>query len=281
VTSLAAEHLRAKFGQIVLFLLLSLGAVVILLPVTWGMLSSFKDTGDVRRIPMQWVPSSVHPQNYLRPLRELPFPRYFLNSLIVALGTSLSQVVLCSMAGFGLAKYRFPGRDIIFVAILSTLMIPLVAIVVPLYIFTRQLGWLNTYQGLIVPFAVSAFGVFLMRQYILGIPDDYVDAARIDGATELQIFRQVVLPLASPAVGTLGLLSFVYAWNDFLWPLITVSRTQYRTLMLGIAVFQTEYSTNYAELLAMATLSSAPLVIIFIFMQRRFIESVTLSGLKG
>jgi multiple sugar transport system permease protein len=276
-----AAHKAGWSIRALVFGVLTAGAVLVLVPLSWGVLSSFKPSSEVLRIPMEWIPRRIILENYVRPLRELPFPRYFFNSLVVAGATTVLQVSICTMAGYGLAKFRFWGRDFVFLVILSTSMIPLVVILVPLYILVRHLGWLNSYLGLIVPFAVSAFGIFLMRQYIVGIPDDYIDAARIDGAGELAIFLRVVFPLASPAAGALALLSFVHAWNDFLWPLVAVSRTEYRTLMLGIAMFQSEYMTSYAELLAMATLSALPLVLVFIATQRRFIESVTLSGLKG
>jgi multiple sugar transport system permease protein len=214
-------------------------------------------------------------------MKIAPFGRYFFNSLIVGVCTTLLNVFFAALTGYGFAKYNFWGKNFLFISILSTLMIPFQAIMVPLFIIVRDFGWLNTYQGLIIPWAISAFGVFLMRQFILSIPNELMDAARIDGDSEFGIFWHVILPLSKTPLVTLAIFTFLDSWNNLLWPLIIITKTDMRTVSLGLTEFQTLHGTAYNLLMAGSTIATIPILLLFIFLQRYFIRGVVLSGLKG
>ena len=261
--------------------LLFCGGLLMVLPIFIMVSSSLKEASDIFKIPIQWIPNPFRPENYPEAMRVAPFGRYFFNSLYVGLWTVVLNVFLSTLAGYGFAKYNFWGRNIMFLAILSTLMIPFQVIMVPLYIIVRNLGWLNSYTGLIVPWAVSAFGVFMMRQFILSIPGELMDAARIDGASELGIFWHVILPLCKTPMVTLAIFTFLDSWNNLLWPLIVITKVEMRTVALGLMEFQTLHGTAYHLLMAGATVATIPILLLFMFLQRYFIQGVVLSGLKG
>jgi multiple sugar transport system permease protein len=257
------------------------GAVLFLMPVLYMVISSFKDPSKIFIVPMQWIPNPFKPENYVQAMKLAPFSRYFFNSTVISLATMLLNVFFSTLAGYGFAKYQFRGRNFMFIAILSTMMIPFQAIMVPLYIIVRNFGWLNTYTGLVIPWAISAFGVFLMRQFILSIPNELLDAARIDGASEIGIFWHVIIPLCKTPMVTLAIFTFLDQWNNLIWPLIIISRTNMRTVSLGLTEFQTLHGTAYQLLMAGATVATIPVLVLFIFLQRYFIRGVVLSGLKG
>lgn len=265
----------------VIILAVILGGFVFFLPIFYMLSSSFKQTNDIFKTPFQWIPSPFVPGNYSDAMKIAPFGRYFLNSLIVGVCTTVLNVFFAALTGFGFAKYSFRGKNFLFIAILSTLMIPFQAIMVPLFIIVRNFGWLNTYQGLIIPWAISAFGVFLMRQFILSIPNELLDAARIDGDSEFGIFLHVILPLSKTPLVTLAIFTFLDSWNNLLWPLIIITKPDMRTVSLGLTEFQTLHGTAYNLLMAGSTIATIPILILFIFLQRYFIRGVVLSGLKG
>jgi multiple sugar transport system permease protein len=223
------------------------------------------------------APHSVHWNNYPDAFTAAPFGRYFLNSMVVAVAVTASTVLFSAMAGYGFSKFRFVGRDLLFGLILSTLMIPFPVIMIPLFVLVRTLGWLDSYAGLIVPSALSAFAVFMMPQFIQALPNEIFDAARIDGAGEFRIFLTIVLPLVRPALSTLAALTFVGSWNNFLWPLVVIQSDDMQTIPLGLTRFSTLYSTNYVQLLAMAVIASAPVLLVFIVGQRHIIQSLLMS----
>jgi len=251
-----------------------------LVPVAWMLSSSIKSQGEVFQLPIQWLPSRPAWLTYVQALGRYDFGRYIGNSLFVSAAITAMSVVLSSLAGYGLAKYRFPGRNLLFLLVLATMMLPLEVILVPMFLITKQLKWLNTYQGLIVPMAVEAFGIFLMRQYILGIPDTLIEAARIDGASEIAIFYRVILPLCKPVLATLAIFSFRESWDLFMWPLIILTKDDLKTLPLGIALFESAYQTAYNELMAVAAVSLIPVTLLFFLFQRAFIQGIALTGLK-
>lgn len=267
--------------KILAYLVAALGAIVFFLPVLYMLSSSLKQSNDIFKIPFQWIPSPLILENYTDAMKIAPFGRYFLNSLIVGVCTTLLNVFFAALTGYGFAKYNFWGKNFMFIAILSTLMIPFQAIMVPLFIIVRGFGWLNTYQGLIIPWAISAFGVFLMRQFILSIPNELLDAARIDGDSELGIFWHIILPLSRTPMVTLAIFTFLDSWNNLLWPLIIITKPEMRTVSLGLTEFQTLHGTAYNLLMAGSTIATIPILILFIFLQRYFIRGVVLSGLKG
>jgi ABC-type glycerol-3-phosphate transport system permease component len=272
-----ADHLR----RIATYFVLGVGALLIVFPLAWAFSSSLKPNLDVFRIPMEWIPREIHPENYVLPFKDHAFGTYFLNSLFAAGSVMVLSMVMSSLAGFSLAKYTYFGRDAAFLAILSTLMLPVQVILVPLYLVVRDLGWLDSYQGLIIPQAVTAFGIFLMRQHIVTIPDDYLDAARMDGASELGILWWVIVPMSKPALAAVAIFSFLGNWDSLLWPLVVVSKESLRTLPLGISLFFSEYASTYNQALAVSLVVMLPVLVIFVVMQKQFIEGLARSGLRS
>jgi multiple sugar transport system permease protein len=267
--------------QLVSQALLVLAAAVALIPVIWMVLSSLKSNDVIFAIPVQWLPTSLNWNNYPDAFSAAPFGRYFLNSTVIAAAVTASTVFFGAMAGYGFSKFQFYGRNLLFVLILCTFMIPFPVIMIPLFVLVRNFGWVNTYPGLIIPGALTGFAVFMMRQFIQAMPNELFDAARIDGAGEFRIFLTIVLPLARPALATLGILTFMDSWNNLLWPLLVIESDDMNTIPLGLTKFSTLYSTNYVQMLAMAVIASLPVLIIFILGQRQIINSLMLSGLKG
>jgi multiple sugar transport system permease protein len=263
------------------YLAISLGALVMILPLIWMITTSVKDEQAVFSFPIQWIPTPLHPDNYARAYNFVPWAQYYLNSIFVALSHVVLALTFCSLAGFGFAKYQFPGRTVCFVVVLSTLMIPFQVIMVPLFIVTKQLGWLNTYAGLIIPGAVGAFGIFLMRQFLATLPDELFAAARIDGASELRLFWGIAMPLSRPALAALAIFTFTGSWDSLLWPLIVTTKVSLRTLPLGLALFNSEYGNDYTGLMAATTAATVPVVLLFALLQKQFVQGIVMTGLKG
>jgi multiple sugar transport system permease protein len=267
---------------------LGLLAALWLLPIVWIVVTSVKPTADIVKLPPEWVPWPVTATHYAEVLlsssRTARIGRAFANSLVIALGTVALVVVTSAMAAYPLARLRFPGRNLVFTVIVGSLMIPNAVVLVPQYVLVQQLGWLSTYQGLIVPEAATtfAFGVFLLRQFFLIMPGELEDAARIDGASTWQVFTRVVLPLSQPVLAALAIFTFRSAWNDFLWPLIAVNKPDMFPLPVALALLRSAYSSeSYGPIMAGAALSALPLLIVFIVANRRIVEGVRLSGMKG
>ncbi len=275
-----APLLRLDGTKIATYGVLMVCAAIIIFPLLWSFLSALKPKEQVFRIPLEIFPTEWQWQNFILPFQQRPFGTYFLNSIFAAAVTILITMVVASLAGYSLAKFRYPGRGIAFLAILSTLMLPVQVILVPLYLVVRDLGWLDTYQGLIIPQAVNAFSIFLMRQHFLTLPDDYIEAARLDGASELGILWRVILPMSRPALAAVAIFSFLGSWDSYIWPLVAVTKENMRTLPLGLAGFFGEYSSEYNLALAAAFVMMLPVLIVFIIMQRYFVEGLTRSGLK-
>jgi len=268
-------------GQVAAYLVVLLGAAVVAVPIYWMFTSALKTSPEILAIPIRWLPSQARFNNFADAWNSAPFYHYLFNSLFVALAVTASTLLFASLAGHALAKFSFPGRDVCFAFVLSTMMIPFTVIIIPLFVLVRDLGWMNSYYALIVPAGVSAFGIFLMRQFIMTLPDELLDAARIDGASEPAIFRVIVLPLTKPALATLALLTFMNNWDSFLWPLVVTTGNTYRTLPVGLAAFQTQYVTHYEWIMAVATLVTLPVFALFLGLQRYFVQGIVMSGLKG
>ncbi len=270
---------RQSTNLVRLAVLLALAAVT-LFPLAWIVTGSLKPLEQVFAIPVQWVPDPIQPQNYPDAIQATDFSRPLLNSVIVTSSQVAINLVLCSLAGFGFAKYRFRGREQLFLGVLAMTLLPLQVIMIPLFLIVKGLGWVNTYQGLILPTAASAFGVFFMRQYISTIPSDYVDAARVDGASELTIFRKVVIPQCIPALVTLGVMVGLSSWDEFLWPLIVVGGRELATAPLAMAQLRSLYQTPFHFILAVAVVMVIPPLLAFLFAQRQIIQSVSQTGIK-
>ncbi len=287
---MAAErttHLRLTPSDALLALLkyalLALGAGLMVLPFVWMIIASLMAPHEIMARPLVWLPERPRFENYVALSRAISLGRMYLNSLIVASLTTLGILLSSSLAGYGFAKFRFPGRDVLFVLVLATMMIPFFVVLVPVFYIVRQLGWVDSYAGLIVPNIVTAFGIFLMRQFMLGLPDELLDAARIDGAGELRIYWGIVLPLAGPALGALAILAFVYQWNSFLWPLVVIRSPDLATIPLGLNSLRVYASSPQVINLQMAgaTLAVLPVIAVFALLQRYFVQGIALSGLKG
>lgn len=232
-------------------------------------------------IPPTFIPEQPHWGNYVRIFEVLPFARFFMNSLVVALAVTGLQLVTCSMAAYAFARLRFKGRDTLFLGYLGTLMIPAQVVLIPNFIVLRQLGWIDTYQALILPAAFSAFGTFLLRQYFLTIPRELEDAAVVDGANHWQIYLRVIMPLSGPALSALAIFAFLSNWNSFLYPLIVTTRVNMSTLTVGLNTLQGQYNTAWTLLMAGSVIALVPILLVFIFAQRYFIAGITMTGLGG
>lgn len=267
--------------DLMVYLVLALCAVIVAAPFAYAISTSLKANSEVFEIPMRWIPPTLHWDNYTRPFQTTQLARQFLNSVVVGFAVTFLNVITCTLAGYSFARFRYWGRDALFLAVLATLMVPIQVILVPLFALVQGLGWLNSYPGLIIPSATSAFGVFLMRQYFLTVPRELLEAARIDGASELRIFVQIAVPLVTPAISALIIFIFMNNWNSFLWPLLVTNKEEMMTLPLGIANFQSVYSTNFPQLMAVSLAATAPVLAVFAVLQRQFIQGMALTGLKG
>lgn len=264
-----------------LYLILTIGFIAVIAPFVWMVLGSFKGEGELRQVPPTWWPQSPTLDNYRDLFDKQNFPRYILNSTVVAVVVTAGNLVFCSMLGYALAKLNFGGKRVVFGLVMGTLMVPGMVTFVPLFVLVANLGMVDSYPGLILPFLVTPFGVFLMRQFIVTLPDDLLDAGRVDGASELRIFRQIILPLCGPALATLGILTFLGSWNSFLWPLVVAQTQTHYTLPVALALFSTgQNQVNYGLLLAGATVVVAPILVVFLIFQRRFIEGIATTGIK-
>ena len=269
-----------RWGGWTITLLTILGIGVMLLPYFWMVSSSLKTGTEVFELPIRWLPREIQWVNFPAALSRGSFVTYFANSGIVAVAVTLSNILFCSLAGYGLAKFRFPLRELCFRFILSTLMLPIEIVLVPTFLVVQQLGMVNTLGGLILPLAVDAFGIFLMRQYIKDLPDSLIEAARLDGCSEFGIFWRIILPNCKPALGALALLAFRDNWDQFLWPYIVASSDALKTFPLGLAQMEGIDSAAYHEIMAIAVIGMVPMAILFLFFQRAFVRGIALSGLK-
>jgi len=259
--------------------LLLVGAFVSALPFLWMITTSLKPESTLYQAPLL-VPTHFQWENYLKAWHAAPFPRFFLNSLVMTAGIVMGQTLFSAMAGYAFARLRFPGRDLLLLLVLGTMMIPFPVTLIPSFLVVNALGWVDTYNALIIPRAVSAFAIFLFRQFFLSLPKELEEAALIDGASRLGIFFRIVLPLSTPVLAASAVFSFLFAWNDFLWPLIVTNSTEMRTVQLGLAVFQGQYGIFWTLLTAAATIVTFPAILAFLAAQRQFIAGITSTGLK-
>jgi multiple sugar transport system permease protein len=277
------SHRQQPLASAIKYAVLVLGAVLMLLPFEWMVVASLMAPNEIMARPLVWLPAVLQFHNYARLAEAIPLGRMYLNSLIVTTAITLGILVSSSLAGYGFAKFQFPGRDILFLMVLATIMIPFFVYLIPVFYVVSQLGWVDTYQGLIVPNIVTAFGIFLMRQYMLSLPDELLDASRIDGASEFAIYWRIVLPLVGPALGALAILAFVYQWNAFLWPLVIIRSGDLATIPIGLNSLRVYASQPEVINLQMAgaTVAIIPVLAVFAIFQRWFVQGIALTGLKG
>lgn len=272
---------KVRPGRVVSYVALIVLSIAFLIPFAWLVLSSFKESDEIFLFPPKWIPTKFHWSNYIQATTVIPFLRYTLNTLLVAGLVALGNVLSSAFIAYGFARFRFPGKNILFIVMLATTMIPYQVLMVPQYILFRDLGWLNSYLPLIVPaFFGSAFYIFLLRQFMMGIPYDLDEAALIDGANAFQRFRYIVLPLTRPALTAVAILSFQGAWNDFLAPLIYLDDHNLFTLQLGLNLFKGSFRTDWNLLMAASVLTMLPMLLLFFLAQRYFIEGITFTGSK-
>lgn len=272
---------RPRIGTVVLHVVMYAAALLTVAPFIWMVLTSFKTIGDIYTYPPKWWPTEFTLTNYISAFSAAPFGRYYTNSLFVALAVTFGQLVTCSLAAYAFARMQFRGRDILFYLFLGTMMVPAQVTMIPSFMILHQLGWIDTYAALIVPGLASAFGTFLLRQFFLTIPKELEEAAYIDGCSRLRVLWQIIIPLSLPAFATLAIFTFMGVFNDFLWALIVVDSQEMYTVQLGLAIFRDRYSTEWGSLMAGSVVASLPILIVFFFAQKYFIQGITLSGLKG
>jgi multiple sugar transport system permease protein len=260
---------------------LVLAVAATLLPFVWMLLSSFKTQGEILRDPTGFWPADPTMSNYAKWFNEINIQKFFFNSLLVAVVTVIGNLIFCSMVGYALAKMDFPGKRVLFTLVMITLMTPGVVTFVPLFVMISKMGLVDTFPALFLPFLVTPLGVFLMRQFMLGIPNSLLEAARIDGAGEIRTFASVVMPLCGPPLATLGIFTFLGSWNNFLWPLVAAQSEDKYTLPVALSLYSTgQDATNYGLLLAGSVLVVGPIVLLFVCLQRFFVQSVAAAGIK-
>ena len=271
-----------RWLRIVTYAALSVGLIAFVAPFIIMLSGSLKAPGDILANPTSLMPRAFSLENYIEWFQKNDIQQFFANSLIVAVCTVLGNVIFCSMVGYALAKMDFPGKKLLFILVMITLMTPGTVTFVPLFVLVSKLGLLGTYAGLFLPFLVGPLGVFLMRQFMMGIPDALIEAARIDGASEFGIFWRIVLPLCGAPIATLSILTFLGSWNNFLWPLVASQSESTYTLPIALSLFSKggQDSTNYSLLLAGAVLVVVPMIVLFLLLQRYFVASVVSSGVK-
>jgi multiple sugar transport system permease protein len=264
------------------YILLTGGLVFMIGPFLWMVLGSLKPAADFLRNPPTFLPSTVTTDSYDRLFQQLDFPRFFFNSSVVALAVTVGTLIFCPMLGYALAKLPWRGKRIVMGVVLATLMVPAGITIIPNFILMSNLGLVNTYPGLILPFLAGPFGVFLMRQFMLSIPDELLEAARMDGAHEFRVFWSVVMPIATPVLATLGILTFLGNWNSFIYPLVMAQEPQMYTLPVALATFATgQYQADHGMLMAGSVVLVVPVLIVFILFQRWITEGIATTGLKG
>lgn len=266
---------------VVRYVLLFLAAFLFVLPLYWMFASSLKPEYQVFANPPVWWPNPVQWRNYTEALTTLPFDRFALNTLLIAVGSVIGHVFSCTIVAYGFARLRAPGKRPLFILLLATLMLPYPVVMIPQYIIFSELDWVNTFRPLVVPtFLGNAFYIFLLRQFFMQIPPELEDAAKIDGANLVQTLWYVILPMARPAIATVAIFTFQFAWNDFLAPLIFLQDQSRYTLMLGLSFFRSSFEVNWAYLMAASLSVAAPVILLFFMAQRAFIEGISLGGVK-
>lgn len=274
------KQYRVSLGTALVYLICLIVGVVTLFPLMWMVIGSLKSAIEVSQYPPTFLPESFRWRNYVDVFTSVPFLRYILNSFIVASSVTLIALLFHAMAAYSLARLRYPGRNLLFIVIIMTLMIPFSVTLIPTFILVRSLGWLDTYAALIVPPIFNAFGIFLLRQFYLGIPVELEEAALLDGDTPAGIFWHIALPLSRPILATLAVFFFLYNWNNYLWPLVVTKSNEMQVIQVAIASFAGEHSAQWQLIMAGSTVAAIPGLMLYLFFQRYLVEGVKLSGLK-
>ena len=272
---------RTRWGHLLLHIVLIIGSLFMLLPFIWMLSTSLKQASEVFTFPPQWIPSELTWSNYTKALTAMPFGRFYLNSFIAAISVTVLTIITSSLAAFAFARLKFRGRDTLFLVYLGTLMIPFTVLLIPNFILVRYLGWYDSYAALIFPPAFSAFATFLLRQHFRGIPTELDAAARIDGASSLRIWWQIIMPNSAPAIAALAIFIFLGNWNEFLWPLVVTNSENMRTIPVGLNAFQGQFGVRWELLMAAAVVAMLPVMVVYMFAQKWFIKGITITGMGG
>jgi ABC-type glycerol-3-phosphate transport system permease component len=278
---LKSKRFRDVVTKSVIYTFLVLGAVSVAAPYIWMFVTSVKPIEEIHSYPPSFIVKNPTLSSYHDLFRLIPIVKYMWNSVYVSAAVTIANVFFCSLAGYAFAKHRFYGRDKIFFILLGSLMIPWQVNLISGFILVKKLGWLNSYNALIIPAMAGVFGVFLCRQFIMSIPDDLIDAAKIDGCGEFTIYRLVIFPLIKPVLATLAIFTFLQQWNNFIWPLIVINSSRMRTLPLALSVLNGQFGTKFAMIMAGAVVATTPMLVVFLFFQRYFMKGITMTGLKG
>jgi multiple sugar transport system permease protein len=273
---------KKKVMNFGVFIILLLGSLIFLLPLFWALSSSLKSDYQILEFPPRWIPDPIRWSNYPEALTYVPFARYALNTLTIAVGAIFGNILSCTLVAYGFARLRAPGKNVLFILMLSTMMLVEPVRIIPMYIEFNALGWIDTFLPMIVPaFFGSPFYIFLLRQFFMNIPKELEDAALIDGANRLQILWRVILPVSKPALAAIAIFNFQGVWNDFLYPLVFLHKNTNYTVALGLNFFRSSYNVHWGYLMAASIAALVPMVIVFFFFQRYFIEGITFTGIKG
>ncbi|MGI6381112.1 MAG: carbohydrate ABC transporter permease [Anaerolineae bacterium] len=275
-------HRQTSAERALVYMILLLGALLLMVPFLWMLSTSLKPLGEVFEFPIRWIPTRIVWSNYADVFSKAPFGRYLLNTVFITVVAIVGNLIGSSLAAFAFARFDFPGRNLLFLVMLSTMMVPAWVTMIPTFIMFNYFGWLDTFKPLLVPaFFAQPFYTFLLRQFFMGVPKDLEDAARIDGCSTFRIFWQVMLPLSRPALATVAIFSFFSHWNVLLGPLLYLQSQEKLTVSVGMLFFQGEQGTNYPVMMAAATISMLPCLVLFFLAQRLFIQGVVVSGVKG
>ena len=273
-----SKHFQSVAIKSVIYAFLLLGAISIAIPYVWMFVTSIKPVEEIQSYPPSFLVKHPTVSAYQDLFRLIPMMRHIWNSIYVSSIVTIANLFFCSLAGYAFAKHRFFGRDKIFFILLGSLMIPWQVNLISGFILIKKLGWLNSYNALIVPAMAGVFGVFLCRQFIMSIPDDLVDAAKIDGCSEFTIYRLVILPLIKPVLATLAIFTFLQQWNSFIWPLIVINSSEMRTLPLALSVLNGQFGTRFAMVMAGAVVATSPMLVVFLFFQKYFMKGIAMMG---
>ncbi|OTP12201.1 ABC transporter permease [Enterococcus sp. 10A9_DIV0425] len=281
MTTTSIKGRKTRWNKVIVFILLIIFSSLTLIPFIWMISASFKTNNDVFSVPIQWIPKDWHPDNYSVIWTRIPLLTFFKNTAILSIIITLIQLFTSSFAAYGFSKMHFKGKNLLYLAYIGTIAVPWQSYMIPQFILMRQFGLTDTLLSLILLQAFSAFGVFLLKQYYSSIPDSLCESARIDGLTEWGIYRKIILPLTKPALASLTIITFVNTWNDYMGPFIYLTSTENKTIQLGLKMFVGLYDTEYALIMAAAVLSVLPVAIVFLTMQKYFVEGIASSGVKG
>ncbi|QBE96647.1 L-arabinose transport system permease protein AraQ [Blautia producta] len=270
-----------RVSTIICYIMIILLVVISLLPILWMVSTAFKLKIQAFAKPPVWIPRPVTFENFTRVYEALPFLNYFMNSLFVTAVVVVGQLAFGILAAYGFSRLRFPGRDAMFFLLLSGLMIPQIVQMIPQYLIIQKLNWIDTYSAMIIPQVFSnVLGIFLLRQFLMGIPRDFEEAAKIDGAGILKVFFSIMLPQVKPVMATVGVMSFLKAWNNFLWPLVVVNTPKKQVLTVGLQVLQGQFISDWSGIMAGATITMLPILLVYLFAQKYFVQSIYMTGIK-